>query len=358
MEINSKPPMTDPLPIFDNAQSWYGPEMSARTEWIYELDDSEIDEISQAVDAFDKAQINLVKMQKADFKLGALASRLEGIRQELLQGRGFVLLRNVPVEHLTLQQAASAFLGIGLHLGLPVSQNGKGHILGHVKNVGADFTDPETRGYQTNAQLAFHTDYSDLVGLLCLKTPKSGGESSLASSTTVWNEMVKRDPELARSLTEPVCYTRWGEIAPGERRYNEVPVFTPCNGRMITFFNARRTIMKAQAFPEVPRITDKQLAALDLLESIVHDPQIHLNMELRLGDMQFLCNHYLLHTRKSYEDWPEMDRRRHLLRLWLAAEEGPMLPAFMTDFQGSTANGRPAGIHVNGVSLNAPLDVI
>jgi len=127
---------------------------------------------------------------------------------------------------------------------------------------------------------------------------------------------------------------------------------------MITFFNARRTIMKAQAFPEVPRITDKQLAALDLLESIVHDPQIHMDMELHLGDMQFLCNHYLLHTRKSYEDWPEMDRRRHLLRLWLAAEEGPMLPAFMTDFQGSTANGRPAGIHVNGVSLNAPLDVI
>ena len=240
----------------------------------------------------------------------------------------------------TTKQAAIAFRAGSAPLGQPVSQNGKGHILGHVTNLGLAFSDPETRGYQTNAQLAFHTDYSDIVGLLCLKVPKAGGASSLASSTTVWNEMVKRRPDLARALMDPVCYTRWGEIAPGQKRYSEVPVFSPCSDRMIVFFNARRTIMKAQAFAEVPRITSAQLEALDLLESIVHDRDIYMDMVFRPGDMQFLCNHYLLHTRTGYEDWPEPERRRHLLRLWLACEDGPELPAFMTEFQGTTSTGK------------------
>ncbi|HSW17516.1 MAG TPA: TauD/TfdA family dioxygenase [Ramlibacter sp.] len=356
MTANLKRVESDRLPVFDNAQSWRGPDMAARTDWIYELDASEIGEIDQAVSVFERSGADLVGMRRSDFPLGALAGRMASLRHDLLHGRGFFLVRNVPVERYTTQQAAAAFLGLGLHLGEPVSQNGKGHILGHVKNLGADFSDPETRGYQTNSQLAFHTDFSDFVGLLCLKTPKEGGASSLASSTTVWNEMVKRRPDLAQALTAPVCYTRWGEIEPGQRRYSEVPVFTPHDGRMIVFFNARRTIMKAQAFPEVPRVTSQQLEALDLLESIVHDPAIHMDMVLRTGDMQFLCNHYLFHTRTSYEDWPEMARRRHLLRLWLACEEGPALPAFMTEFQGRTASGRPAGIHVPGVPFKAPLE--
>lgn len=344
------------LPTFNNAQAWYGSDMVDRSDWIHELDAQEIAELDDAIAIFEKNGVELVGMRREDFPLPTLAHRLEDLKQQLLNGRGFMLVRNVPVHRYTTRQSAAAFLGLGRYLGEPVSQNGKGHILGHVKNLGVDFNDPETRGYQTNSQLSFHTDFSDLVGLLCLHTPKSGGESSIASSTTVWNEMVQRQPELARALTAPVCYTRWGEVLPGEKRYSEVPVFAPLEDRVIAFFNARRTIMKAQAFPEVPRITTEQLDALTLLEDIVHDPSIHMNMVLRQGDMQFLCNHYIFHTRTGYEDWPEVERRRHLLRLWLACDDGPALPSCLMDSQGSTPGGRPAGIHVAGVPMIAPLE--
>ncbi len=344
------------LKIFKNEQAWYGPAVENSREWVYQLDSTEIAEVDRAISAFKKTGKDVAELLKEDFPLGKLGEKVSSFKSDLFDGRGFILIRGVPVERYSKLDSAIVFLGIGCYLGMPVSQNGKGHILGHVKNLGADFSDPETRGYQTNSQLAFHTDYSDVVGLLCLQTPKSGGESSLASSTTVWNEMFKRDPALAEVMTQAVCYTRWGEIADGEKRYNEVPVFTPMKNRMVSFFNARRTIMKAQAFPEVPRVTDEQLKALDLLESIVHDPAIHMNMTLEKGDIQFLCNHYVFHTRTAYEDWPEMEKRRHLLRLWLACEDGPEIPEFMTNFQGKTSTGRPAGIHVKGVPFRIPME--
>jgi len=345
------------LPTYANAQSWYGHEMRKRTDWIYELTASDVRELDQAVASVEKSGKDLLQMRREDFPLSGLTARFDQLRQELLHGRGFFLVRGIPIHRYSIKQAAIAFFGTGLYFGDPASQNGKGHILGHVKNLGLDFKDPETRGYQTNARLEYHTDYSDVVALLCLQIPKAGGASSIVSSTTVWNEMVKRKPDLAQALMEPLFYTRWGEIPAGKKRYSEVPVFSPWHGHMITFLNARLTIMKAQAFPEVPRITSTQFEALDLLESIVRDPSIHMDMEFKPGDMQFLCNHFVLHSRTGYEDWPELERRRHLLRLWLACESGPEIPPFMTEnFQGKTPTGRPNGIHVPGVPFKAPLE--
>jgi hypothetical protein len=345
------------LPLVETAQSWYGADLAKRSEWIHTLEPVEVEEIECAIAHAEATGKDLPDLQREDFPLNAFAARLRALKRELLHGRGFFLVRGMPVDRCSARQVAIAFLGIGLHLGEPVSQNGKGHILGHVKNLGLDFKDPEIRGYQTNARLTYHTDYSDAVGLLCLSTSRSGGASSIVSSTTLWNEMVKRCPELAAALTEPLHYTRWGEIPAGKKRYSAVPVFTPWAGRMIAFLNTRNTILKAQAFPEVPRITERQLAALDFLESLQNDPAIHLKMSFAPGDMQFVLNHCILHAREDYEDWPESERRRHLLRLWLACDDGPKLPPCMTTgFQGRTRGGRPDGIHVPGVPFTAPLE--
>lgn len=347
----------DALPLFKNAQAWYGPQMAKRKDWIHPLSERELGELDRAVAAVENAGIDLLELRREHFPLEQLAHSLAALRHELLHGRGFFLARGVPVGRYTVKQAAIAFLGIGHHLGELVSQNGKGHILGHVKNLRLDFKDPEVRGYQTDARLDYHTDYSDVVGLLCLKTSRVGGASSIVSSTTIWNEMVKRRPELARALTQPLYYTRWGEIPAGKKRHSDVPVFNPWKDRMIVFRNTRTTIMKAQAFPEVPRITPRQFEALDFLETLENDPALRLEMEFLPDDMQFLCNHCILHARTGYDDWPEPERRRHLLRLWLACEGGPELPPFMAgEFQGRTASGRPDGIHVPGVPFKAPLE--
>lgn len=355
--MTSSPVATGRLPLYDNAQSWYGDSMNHRTDWIYELSGEDLQFLDGAIHTAERTVDDLVQLRKEDFPIGAFASRLATLRQDLLHGRGFFLIRGFPVDRYDARQCAIAFLGLGHHLGEPVSQNGKGHILGHVKNLGLDFHDPETRGYQTAAQLAFHTDYSDVVGLLCLRTSRKGGASTLVSSTTLYNEMVRRRPDLAAELLKPLCYTRWGEIPEGRQRYGEVPVFMPSNGRMVCFLNTRTTLMKAQKFPEVPRLSPGQIEALDYLDALAQDPTIYMAMEFRPGDMQFVCNHSVLHARTAYEDWPEMERRRHLLRLWLACDGGPEVPGFLTtNFQGRTRGGRPDGIAVPGVPLKVPLE--
>jgi hypothetical protein len=351
--MQTEPKSRQTLPVFDNAQAWYGPQMTERRDWSYQLVGSEIDEIDDALRRAVERGADLVSMTSDDFPLPGLSGRIAEIRDYILHGAGVFLLKGLPVQRYSRLESALAFRGIGAHLGDVVSQNAAGHVLGHVTNTGKDYSDPSTRGYQTAAELRFHTDASDVVGLLCLKPGKSGGLSRVASSTTVWNEMVRRRPDLAAELMQPYCLSRWGEIGSGQQRFARFPLFTECDSRMIAVF-IMSAIEKAQDFPEVPRLSPAQSEAMEMANALASDDAIRLDMDFRPGDMQFLLNHATLHSRTAYEDHPQAEQRRHLLRLWLACADGPTLPRHLTtDFQGLTASGRPNGIHVPGVALNA-----
>ena len=344
-----------PLPVFDNAQSWYGADLARQTDWIHLLDAAECAEILATARQAAASKVDLVHMTQADFPLPTLASRLATIGQELKHGRGLALLRGLDPQALTLEEKAYAFCGIGAHFGEAVSQNAKGHVLGHVANLGMDYADPTTRGYQTSAELRFHTDGSDIVGLMCIRGARSGGLSRVASSTTVWNEVVRRRPDLAHELQKSYCFSRWGEVRPGQKAYFEIPLFHEEDGRMIAVFIAG-AIEKGQALEGVPALSPLQREAIAFVNQLAEEDGIRLDMEFRTGDMQFLLNHATLHSRTAYEEWPEPERRRHLLRLWLACPDGPKLPSYMTErFQGRTASGRPDGIHLPGVPLKANL---
>jgi hypothetical protein len=342
------------LSVFRNEQAWYGPEMAERSDWIHEFTSAELREIDEAVQTIDASGADILEIRREDFPLPSIEPRLREVRREVLHGRGFHLFRGIPVERYTLRQSAIAYWGIGLYLGEPVSQNGKGHVLGHVTNLGLNYSDPEVRGYQTAARLNYHTDSSDIVALLCLRPSRSGGLSSIVSSTTLWNELVERRPDHARTLLGEFCRTRWGEIPANMVRYASNPIFAPYGGRIIASY-VRSAINKAQAMPEVPRLTPAQIEALDHLDRLAADPALHLDMKFLPGDIQLLSNHFVFHSRTAYEDWPELDKRRHLLRLWLACEDGPELPPAMVERLGTTANGRPNGICVPGVPFLAPL---
>jgi hypothetical protein len=339
----------------NNRQAWYAADVQGRPEWIHHLEPADCDELRDALGVARQSGLPLPLIDRRAFPLRRLASKLAGLKDEALRGRGFCLLRGLPVETFDAWESTAAFWGMGLYLGEAVSQNGKGHVLGHVANLGLDYADPEVRGYQTTSLLNYHTDASDLVLLLCLRTPQQGGHSYIASSTTVWNEAVRRRPDLARILTEPFYYTRWGEVGAGMSPFYGMPIFQQCEGRIVASY-VQSAIRKAQRLPGVPPLTAAQEEALALLDSLTADPAIHLGMEFQRGDIQVLCNHFTLHSRTSYLDWPESERRRHLLRLWLACEDGPALPSNYTELaQGRTASGRPNGINVPGVPLSAPL---
>jgi hypothetical protein len=345
-------PVADLQPV-SGPQAWYGPEVAGLSDWAYEFSAAEIAEIEAALGRVRSKEILDIAVE--DFPLPTLAPRLAAIKREILHGRGFFLLRGLPIARFSIADAARIFWGLGTHWGEAVSQNGKGHVLGHVKDLGLDYADPQARGYQTSARLPYHTDSSDLVGLLCLKESRSGGLSSLVSTTTVYNEMVRRRPDLAAVLTQPLYRTRWGEVPEGRKPYYGTSPFTVVDGRVICTY-VRSAVRKAQLMDVVPRLTDIQAEAMDLFDELANDPALHLDMTFEPGDIQLVCNHSIAHSRTAYEDFAEPEKRRHLLRLWLACADGPALPeAYTGEHQGQTASGRPDGIKVPGVPLVAPL---
>lgn len=293
-----------------------------------------------------------------DFPLKRLKAKLDDTLHQLLHGRGFAVLRGLPVERYDRRQAALAFFGLGTHLGRARSQNAKGHVLGHVQDLGLDVKDPSVRIYQTHERQTFHTDSSDIVGLLCLKTARSGGLSALVSSTTIFNEMRRRRPDLLRLLFQPIATDRRGEVPVGMKPYFEIPVFSWHQGYLTAIYQ-RQYIDSAQRFADAPRLTPQHVEALDLFDSLANDPALNLHMEFRPGDMQFVHNHTLLHDRTGFEDWPEPEKKRHLLRLWLAAPGARPLPAVFAQRYGKVDIGDRGGIILpSTTSLNAPLEAV
>jgi len=274
------------------------------------------------------------------------------IRDDLLFGRGFVVLRGLPVADDPLRVAARLWV-LGGHLGRPVSQNARGHLLGHVCDLGYDAADPTTRLYQTNQRQGFHTDSADVVALLCLRTARSGGRSSLASAATAFNAVLAGAPELVGALFEPVATDHRGEEPPGARPWFEIPVLSFHDERLTAIYQ-RRYIESAARFPAAPRLGERQRAALDAFDAALDDPDIHLEMDLEPGDVQLVHNHQLLHDRTAFVDDRDPARRRHLLRLWLCPPIGRQLPASFAERYGSIAIGRRGGV-VPRVATTIPL---
>jgi len=335
---------------------WYGRDLARRDDWIRPFAPRELDEIDAAVRMFTRTGNGVETLSPSSFPLPSLGSFLRKALHELLEGRGFILLRGLPVEQMTREEQAIAYLGLGAWLGRFRSQNAKGHLLGHVKDLGLDIRNPNVRYYQTNRKLEYHTDSIDVVGLLCLKAAKAGGESYLASSMTLYNEILKRRPGLLPALFEPFPTDRRGEVPEGMKPWFDIPVLHRHAGKLSCIY-VRQYIESAQKhFPEARRLSPEQRAAMDLVDEICNDSGVHLSMDFRPGDIQLLHNHQILHSRGDFENWPEPERHRHLLRLWLAPREARPLPEVFAPRYGGVVPGERGGIVVKGTRLTVPLE--
>ena len=337
------------------AAAWYGPEIARRDDWMMPLSAAEVAEVEAATQALVARDADIAVLKPQDFPLPTLGAKLRSrVDDEVLNGRGFLLLRGLPVDLWSIRESATAFFGLGAHLGSARSQNGKGHVLGHVQDLGLDVNDPNVRIYQTHERQTYHTDSCDIVGLLCLKTARSGGLSALVSSTTIFNEMRRRRPDLLKLLFQPIATDRRGEVPEGQKPFFEIPVFNWHQGYLTAIYQ-RQYIDSAQRFPEAPRHTPELIEALDMFDSLANDPALNTFMEFKPGDVQLVHNHTMLHDRTGFDDWPEPERRRHLLRLWLAAEGARPLPEIFAQRYGQVTIGDRGGIIVRGTRLQAPL---
>ncbi len=339
----------------DGEAAWYGADLAKTTGWAVSFDAAQVAELESAARAV--LDRDTATLTHDDLPLPTLEPVLEQVRQDVVGGRGFALLRGLPVDRWSKEITARAYWALGLRVGRAVVQNRHGHVLGHVRDIGGDVNAPTQRGYQSAANLPFHTDVgAEVVGLFCLKPTKSGGRSSIVSAATIWNEIVDRRPDLAEVLTQPFYRDRRGDEAEGQKPWYVMPVFMPTDGRMAVAYVHRFT-ESAQRFDEVPRLTDKQIEAMDLLDQIANEPKIKLDMDFQPGDIQLVNNLVLLHARTEYEDWPEEERKRHLFRLWLTVPDGWPLPEpFFARYGADPATGRSQGINLPpGVAPNAPL---
>ncbi|TDZ92209.1 Taurine catabolism dioxygenase TauD, TfdA family [Mycobacteroides salmoniphilum] len=238
---------------------------------------------------------------------------------ELLHhGPGFVRLRGFPIEELTETQTERAYRGLGQLLGRPVGQDRHANLITHIRDERI-VAEPGVRKYRTNLRQDFHSDGSDLVGLLCLRPAKTGGESKIVSTHAIYNEMLYRAPHLVDIMYQPMPWDRNNEERSGESPFFELAPITDIDGAPRVFFIAWY-IRDSQRHPDAPRLTDAQLQALDLAESIANDRMFHIEMQFAPGDVQLLNNATVLHSREEYVDHDDPALRRHLLRLWLTSE--------------------------------------
>ena len=349
--------MTEPgLPERIDIRAAWRPGDLRADEWVHTLSSAEIEEIEAAATALIDRRADLGSLTADDFPVPRVAPRLRSIlHDDVLDGRGFAVIRGLDPGRRTRAENAAAFMGIGAHLGNARPQNAMGHLLGHVKNIGRSSSDPTARLYQTNERQTYHTDSADVVGLMCLQPAKQGGRSSLVSSVEIYNAMRARAPELALTLFAPIETDRRGEVGPGERPYFTIPVFNWFEGRFAGIYQ-RQYIESARRFAGVAPLTPKQQAALDMLDACANDPAFHIEIDFQPGDIQLVNNHVLFHDRTAFQDWPEPERRRHLLRLWLAPVAAQPLPPVFAERFGSTIPGERGGVNAPRASWNVPLD--
>jgi hypothetical protein len=300
-----------------SAAVWLPTDFADPREWTIELSDEERDEIVEATNGALNAGRTIEHLRVEDFPLPRIAIRAVEW-SELLSARGFLLLRRFPIDRLDSVAVEIAYLGLGLQLGNPVGQDAQGTLLGHVRDEGVARTEPSVRLYRTRSRQDFHTDGADLVGLLCLQRAASGGESRIASSAAVYNELLRRRPELIEVLYSPFYWDRNDEQSEGEDPFFALPVYNDVNGAPRMFYIGWY-IRDAQRHPEAPRLTDSQVEAMELVETIANDRAFHIEMNFQSGDVQLLNNAKILHAREAYEDADDPREQRHLLRLWLTA---------------------------------------
>lgn len=292
--------------------------MRARPEdWLVTLSAAELDEIEAATDHAMASGQALSAVSKQAFALPSLSQKIDSWRQDICHGRGFVVVRGLPVEDWGADKAAYAYWGLGHHLGHPGAQNPQNELLGHVVDYGEEADNPMVRRYRTTGNIDFHCDAADAVGLLCLHTAKSGGQSRIVSSVAIYNEIQAQRPDLINRLYDPMALDLRGEERSGDAGYISLP---PC---CYTAKDGLKTFYHSEYFRSATRHADvvhdePTSELLDLYDALCLRPDLQLDMWLQPGDMQFISNHTTVHSRTEYEDWPERARKRHLLRLWLS----------------------------------------
>ncbi len=301
--------------------AWSGRDFAGREDWILRLDAGHIAELDSAGRTVARRGLSFRDIAAADFPLPRLGPVLAALRPELRAGRGFVLVKGLAVERFEPALLRTIYIGMGTHLGIPVSQSYRGDYLGEVK----DYREPgNERPYRRGGAIEMHRDPCDIVGLLCFRKARAGGLSRIASAATVWNTVLAERPDLVPVLLEGfrLYATRDDRSATPPLTPAKIPVLAldpdgPLHCTLIAEL-AQWAVEKAgEAWPE------RGPEALAFFQEVSNREGVFLDMSIEPGDIQFLNNRTTVHGRTDYEESPEPERQRVMFRLWLMCPDWP-----------------------------------
>ncbi len=311
--------MSVTFPTIPLHTQWRGSDFASKDDVAVDLDQDLIQAAAPEVRALAATRRTVTDLTAQDLPLAMFAEPMAKLRTDILYGRGIAILRGFPVETFTQAEIEILYWALGLHLGQPVSQSVMGDRLGHVIDVSG--RDKNARAYRNSNELTPHTDPADILAFLCLKPAKSGGISHFSSSHTVHEEMRKVRPDLLERLYKGYRWHRFGEQPDGFDPItpHRVPVYSECDGHISCRIVRQYIEIAADEYPELT-LDDADREALLMFEELAARDDICFKFTLDDGEAIIANNYTVLHARTAFEDFEEPDMKRHLLRLWLAAD--------------------------------------
>ncbi|MEM9294128.1 MAG: TauD/TfdA family dioxygenase [Acidobacteriota bacterium] len=327
---------------YEGPEVWRGDELAARSDFEHVLTPDEIAEIEAALRGVLESGLELNSIGREAFPLPRFGERLRAAQTSLETGAGNLFLRGWPIERWSEDENAKMFRGLSSHLGTPISQSAKGEELFRVEDAGFADNHPKARGPNTKKPLHFHCDRCDVIGFLCVRQARRGGDNFLVSSPAVHNEILDRRPDLLAELYRPWYYKTHNVDTANDDPWCRQPIFAIEDGHFVGYV-LRVLIDRAYQLPELPDMTESQREALDLLDAVCAEPAMHYRLRQEPGDMLFVNNFVNFHSRSGFEDHLEPEKKRLLYRIWLSSPQSRPLPALFSGSFGRTGAGEIRG---------------
>lgn len=300
------------------------PKVSAepgRVSWVFELTVPEAVEIDEALATLLASGKSDFAASAADFPLPRVGPKLRSIVRSLEEDPGFAMIRGIPVNGKTEEEVRRLYWGLGLHFGVPLVQNNDGASIVDIRDEGRA---GPLRVHTSNQYIGFHMDSTDIVGLLCRRTAQHGGTSFVVNAEALRRELSWEYPDLLSAMYDPLPFA---SVASADEHFPDFfmcPIFGRHEGRTTCRFYARR-ILRSQDNPAAPRLTERQKAAIAVVEEVAARPHLLTTMDFEPGDLQLLNNHLVLHGRTAF-DSDLTGQGRHLLRMWFSVPSSRLLP--------------------------------
>ena len=304
----------------DHLSAWKGSDFSGKDDFAIDLEPRHIEALDAALHKVRAEGLATEEITKQTFSLDAMDDLIDRMFEEIMDGRGFVMLRGWPLDQYSLEDIGAMYYGLATHFGKTASQSLLGDRLGYVMDHSDESVDE--RAYRHKYRLPLHTDFNELIGMLSIRKAATGGESQYASAITVHNEILATRPDLLPSLYEGFHYHRRGEEAPGQAPVtpHKVPLFSSVDGVLSCRYIVN--YMQAAAKALGVELPSKFVEALAYFEEVAARDDIKLSMFVEPGEMILSNNLTTLHGRSTFENESrDPDKKRLFLRLWLDVEE-------------------------------------